>query len=270
MKSGEYLPYEYGRCDREDNCGYYRYPETKPDHIHTRGGGVPDSIPRSVAIRTIKNGLALKNDFARGLMRVFSLDQVIQVLNKYGTGTAKGGKVIFFQYDLNGDIRTGKAMKYDPITLKRDKSSPPYFVHKSIKPDYNLRQTFFGMHLAKKRDPDNTLIMIVESEKTAILCDLMKTNPDEIYMATGGSNNLKDEPLNILSKFHIILIPDIGKAQKWSSKVEIRKRVKIWKFEKDEFDLTYPDKLYQPGNDVGDFLLESRRLVQVASDLNTK
>ena len=118
------------------HCGEsFKSSEARQPGSPSHRAGVPDVIPRSNAIRKIKDGRFLKNDFARGLMRLFDLDEVSRVLNKYGVGSSWEENVIFYQHDINGDIRTGKEIKYDPVTLKRDRFFPPFLIHKKIKSD---------------------------------------------------------------------------------------------------------------------------------------
>lgn len=240
---GQYIASEYGRCDRQESCGYVKFPAQPRKQEEDF-----DIIKGSEARKTIQ--YVPDTDFYKGLCRRFDKKKVDEVFIKYGIGGMADGRVIFFQYDVSSNIRTGKIMAYDELTLKRKDRWE--WVHK--KP-YNLSQVFFGLHLLMRQDPEFARIRIVESEKTAILCDLIKTDWSEIYLATGGRemiNNSRFQPLMAFKD--IILIPDIGCSEYWAKKVP--GRVKIWQFEKDEdWQARYPADLLVEGNDIGDIIL---------------
>lgn len=246
-ETGQYIASEYGRCDRQDACQYSKYPSQpkKQDDEF-------DIIKGSEARKTIEH--AKRTDFYKGLCKLFDEDKVDSVFTKYGIGGMPDGRVIFYQYDLYNNIRTGKVMDYDPDTLKkRDRWA---WMHKR---PYRLEQVFFGLHLIRKQDPDFAKIRIVESEKTAVLCEIVKTDWTEIYLASGGRemiNNNRFQP--ILAFKDIIMIPDVGCAEHWASKVP--GRVHIWQFEKDE-DIKghYPEELLSKGNDIGDVIIYERK-----------
>jgi len=246
---GVYIASEYGRCDRQESCGYVKYP-AQPKKQESDFDIIKGSEARP------SGEFVQETDFVKGLNKLFDPGKVASVLEKYGIGGTKDGKVIFWQYDLNFNIRTGKIMSYDPETLKRgDRWSWAHCSHK----DFKLEQVFFGLHLIRKQDPDFARIRIVESEKTAILCELIKTDWTEIYLATGGRemiNMKRFQPLMAMKD--IILIPDIGCAEYWAKKVP--GRVQIWQFEKDEDIINkYPADLLIEGNDIGDVIIYDRK-----------
>lgn len=244
-QTNQLIPSEYGRCDRVDSCGYMKYP-SQPKKF---GDGF-DIIKGSEARKSSEH--RNNTDFIKGLNKRFNPEKVSEVAEKYGLGGTKDGRIIFWQIDIHGNIRTGKIMSYDSETLKREDRWA--WAHK--KP-FNLEQVFFGMHLIKGMDPEFAKIRIVESEKTAILCELIKTDWNEIYLATGGREMINMKRFQPLMAFKdIILIPDIGCAEYWANKVP--GRVKLWQFEKDEdWKEKYPEEVFQAGNDIGDLILNN-------------
>lgn len=242
---GGYIGSEYGRCDRQESCGYVKYP-SQPKRFTDDFDIIPGSEARP------SGELVQGTDFVSGLNKIFDPGKVAEVIEKYGLGGTKDGRVIFWQIDTNFNIRTGKIMTYDPNTLKRGDRWE--WIHNKRK-GFRLEQVFFGLHLIRKQDPGFVKIRIVESEKTAILCDLIKTDWAEIYLASGGREMIsmkRFQPLMAMKE--IILIPDIGCGQYWSRKVP--GRVKIWEFEKDEeWIQRYPAEIFQEGNDIGDLIL---------------
>jgi hypothetical protein len=148
----------------------------------------------------------------------------------YFVGTYDG-LTCFWQIDRQGKIRTGKLMSYDAATGKRQTIRTIKFakgeirdikidwIHKKIKrekdaPEFNLRQVFFGEHLAAKY-PEKR-IAIVEAEKTAIIASIYF--PELVWLAAGSFNNLSLAKLLRFSGRQVILYPDANKTafDRWS------------------------------------------------------
>jgi hypothetical protein len=92
------------------------------------------------------------NPLYRYISTVFGKEETERLFALYKVGTSKkwGGSTIFWQIDVNGNVRTGKIMKYDDKTGHRIKEphSLVTWVHSELKlPDFTLRQCFFGEHL---------------------------------------------------------------------------------------------------------------------------
>lgn len=78
----------------------------------------PDYIPH----KYLKRSLSLDSNFVRFLREHFSDLQIAEAVNNYLLGATIKKEVIFWQIDINGKIRTGKIMKYNPQTGHRLKS----------------------------------------------------------------------------------------------------------------------------------------------------
>jgi len=93
------------------------------------------------------------------------------LIAKFHIGTSRRwqGATIFWQLDLQGRLRTGKIMLYDPESGKRVKK--PYnhiiWVHKQLK-QAHFEQCLFGLHQLREM-PKHKPIRLVESKKTAII-----------------------------------------------------------------------------------------------------
>lgn len=105
----------------------------------------------------------------------------------------------------------------------------------------------------------NKPIAIVESEKTAIICDICM--PDYIWLATGGKNGCKwttEEVYQVLKDANqpITLFPDLNATEDWAEKAEILLAagldVSIYDLEEQE-GITEEDKA--KGLDIGDYLI---------------
>ena len=98
-------------------------------------------------------------------MQRFSGSRLFEMY-RIGTSSKWGGATVFWQTDINGQVRTGKVMCYNAETGHRVKE-PQAFVswaHSELKlQDFHLKQCLFGEHLLKN---SSSPVMLVESEKT--------------------------------------------------------------------------------------------------------
>lgn len=231
--TGEYIADNVGRCNRESNCGYHYTPKqyladngisfdtpktyTKKKAVNVKP--LPASYtPKETLLATLKGYRG--NSFTRFLYSRFGVKAANEVIGKYFIGSSNHwqGSTIFWQIDINGKIRAGKIMLYNPDTGKRVKE--PYnhitWAHKVLNtPDYNLSQCMFGEHLL--RDNRKT-VAIVESEKTAIIGSVYM--PDYIWMAVGSLSNLNAERCRVLAGRKVFLYPDLNGFEKWSEKAK--------------------------------------------------
>ncbi|MBD3864658.1 toprim domain-containing protein [Olleya marilimosa] len=94
----------------------------------------------------------------------------------------------------------------------------------------------FGEHLLDVIENKEKAVMLVESEKTAIVCAMHY--PEYIWLAYGGITALTNEKIQVLIGRKVILIPDMSEkavaimTKKISEFEERQIDVKIW-------DLTY-------------------------------
>lgn len=242
-----------GRCNREIKCGYHYTPKqyftdnpelnnhkcksfSSPSHLvglvptNREGFRVRSLSPLSsrrgvggeVPFHYLKNSLSPRSNFVSFLQKHFSEEQINTVFEKYLLGATKNKEVIFWQIDIKGKVRTGKIMQYNPETGKRIKHQRGAinWVHNKLKQkkqlpdDFNLQQCFFGEHLISN-NPDS-LIAIVESEKTAVIATIML--PEYTWLAAGSLNGLSLEKCRVLANRKVILYPDQGAFEKWSEK----------------------------------------------------
>lgn len=199
----QYLPNEYGRCDREINCGAFNKPPKRNE------AGVQTRIQDQIAFKSI--GYYDKNNLVKFLAELFGIEQAVDTCTMYNIGTAKyfPGACIFWQTDYNDKFRSGKVVGYrqDGHRIKGQNN----WVHSlmNINP-FELQQCLFGEHLLK-HDQDKP-VAIFESEKTALIYEL--ANPDTyICLAACGSNGLGGRSLNYDKVRHlrdrsVTLFPD--------------------------------------------------------------
>lgn len=124
----------------------------------------------------------------------------------------------FWQIDINGSVRTGKIMCYNPENGHRIKE-PQAFVSWALSelhlPDFHLKQCLFGEHLLK--GSSSSPVMLVESEKTAIIMSHFIS--DYIWLATSGKNGcFNREAMLALQGRDVTLIPDLSASEQWKAK----------------------------------------------------
>ena len=267
------FPDNVGRCDHEQCCGYHYSPsdyfKDNPDancnddwRYKTpikecrKKKPLPTFIDSKLVEQTL-HGYSV-NPLYRYISTVFGKEETERLFALYKVGTSKkwGGSTIFWQIDVNGNVRTGKIMKYDDKTGHRIKNphSLMTWVHPELKlPDFTLRQCFFGEHLLTDKTTTKT-VAIVESEKTAIIATHFMS--DFVWLATGGMNGcFNKDAVEVLSGREVVLVPDLGATDKWKSKLpflqSICKQVLVSNILED--NATNEQKTN--GLDIADFLL---------------
>lgn len=264
---GNYVAEHVGRCDNQIKCCYHYKPRQyfKDNDIHNFQPVTLQKCNTSSPIKTsyvpeesFKKSLSNynKNNFIQFLNSKFDNEQVKQALVKYHIGTSKHwrGATVFWQIDLEGKIRTGKVMLYDPKTGKRVKKPHNHisWAHSILKLEhFNLKQCLFGEHLLQQ---SNKPVCVVESEKTAVVASLYL--PDYIWLATGGLQYLNLRLFQNLKNRQVILYPDLGAYELWEKKMEPLLKAK--------FDISISSLLEEraskeeidKGYDIADYLID--------------
>lgn len=150
-----------------------------------------------------------------------------QLIKRYHIGTHGHwpGATVFWQYDKDNWVRTGKIMLYDAETGKRVKEPFNHitWAHTVIakqlqdqgQPEYfELKQCLFGEHLLAAEP--NKPVAIVESEKTAIIASAIL--PQFIWLACGSLQGLNEAKCSVLKGRSVMLFPDVNAYDKWRLK----------------------------------------------------
>ena len=235
-----------GRCDHESSCAYHKtpaeyfreHPEARPreedwrqapDWLkHDRPRGVPgtrhairpDSLPDEIVAKTLRN--APKSTLIRFLETIFDAATVERLRADYRLGVTKDRSVIFYQIDIQGRVRTGKIIQYNPTDGHRVKNVgvPVDWAHARLKKSgvlpesWTVTQCLFGEHLLPQR-PD-AIVCLVESEKTALIGSGFC--PQYIWLATGGKTQLGPK-LSVLQGRKVLVFPDIDATVEWREKL---------------------------------------------------
>ena len=221
-ETGELLSSEFGRCDRESNCGFFKRPKTNLTSDFQYQYEPPKPISYHHYDRVTESGINYKNNnFVLFITNLFGKESAQKAVKKYLIGTSKywKGATVFWQIDDNQKVRHGKIMLYNSDNGKRKKDEVGKAFISSVRcilklKDFNLKQCLFGLHLVN--EIDTKIIGLVESEKTAIMLSMFK--PDYTWLATGSKGGLKYEFLKPIRDYKIICFPDKSEYNDWSFK----------------------------------------------------
>ena len=266
-ETGEYLADNVGICNRVNNCGYHYTPKdyfqdnktfAVPNTVtrkkikpHPTDPDLPRFIPQAVFQKTLTS--YKQNNFITYLKSIFDDETIFHLINIYKIGTSKhfnGGTTIFWQIDTRGRIRTGKLIKYDPLTGKRIKKPFPAttWAHSLLyKEGYHLSQCLFGEHLLA--EVPGAPVAIVESEKTAVIAQAKL--PGYIWLATGSLTEFKPAKLNVLRNRKVVAFPDLGGCEKWQKTASALDFPIIIS---DYLEKNATEKQRKQGLDIADFL----------------
>lgn len=231
--TGEFLS-NFGRCDREVNCGYCNYPLSNSfisqNNIASRQNENLKSSFHEVS--SLRDSLFAENNFQRFLKGLFGEFYSQVICNNYLIGTSVDfyNGTVFWQIDDKLRIRAGKIICYDEIGRRSNNIN---WIHSLLKrqkliTEYNLEQCLFGLHLSIR--DSNSTVAIVESEKTA--CIMSVIYPQFLWMACGSKAEFKAQKLQPIKHRKIIAYPDCevqkgGKTtfEEWDQKAKLMNQV---------------------------------------------
>ena len=268
VTTGDYLGDSFGRCDRIEKCGYFRAPTGKdinnsPILINPKEAIEAYQLEENAEVSLVDSSnvvssMTLMDNLSQFLFNNFDRAKVTETLLKYKLGESDRwkGSTIFWQIDQNLDVRTGKIILYDVETGKRVKKPRPHiswyhvpekFLMDDSYPDFSLKQCIFGEHLVNN---ETTEVHVVESEKTALLCNIID---GKVWLAVGGLEMINEERLLPFKHCKITFYPDKGAkaVDKWKKKLAPIGET---------FDIkinTFLEKTtLEDGSDIGDLIIE--------------
>ena len=180
------------------------------------------TIPEWVVEGSINRGV--RADHLVWIINTYGIVEAERIASLYGIGATKEGASVFWQRDIEGRVRTGKIMAYDPISGHRKKEAGSInWVHSimqqrgQLPEDWQLTQCLYGEHLLPLH-PD-AVVGIVEAYKTAHVGAIL--HPDMVWLATDSLSGLTAERLAALKGRRVILYPDEGRGYtEWQRKIE--------------------------------------------------
>ncbi|PQJ82790.1 DUF6371 domain-containing protein [Polaribacter glomeratus] len=174
----------------------------------------------------------------------------------YKLGTSKDRGAVFWSINKKNKVQKGKVSYYDKNGKRTDNFKVPY-----LKKD-GYYSCLFGEHLLGLPEYKSKPIILVESEKTAVISSIIL--PKYTWLSYAGINGLTNLKLEALRGLSIIVVPDISsnavsimqKKEKYFLELDIN--AKIWDMTNGKTD----EELKQEGLyncDLEDFF---RRFIQ--------
>jgi hypothetical protein len=258
METGELLPAEFGRCNRESNCRHHASPYT-PDPggesyahraaLNNAAGAVPcapathkltDPPPVLIPAELYRASLGRyeRNNLAYLLRGHFGAGVAAELLARFRVGTSAHwpGACVFWLLDERGQVRGGQVVLFDETghTVKSPRRRTTW-AHTALA--YRLREagqaqpawlSAYEKQPAKSSclfglpqldtAPTGQPVAIVESAKTAILCTPYL--PAFVWLATMGQSYLTAERLAPIKGRRVVLFPDAGSFANWQARAE--------------------------------------------------
>lgn len=282
----QYLPSEFGRCDRESNCKYHLNPlkvgyKTSKALERQEYKQQPMSQPRPLYFipESILNATQKqydKNSFIQNLLKISSVGDVEKIISLYRLGTlAKGsraGAVTFPFIDASGNIRAIQAKQFnnENHTISTDWVHSILFRHyteiQKVIPDWLNEyikneikvSCLFGSHLLN-RYPLNP-VGLVEAPKTAVIASLyygLPSHPENLlWLAVYNKSSLTFEKVNALKGRKVFVFPDLGSFGEWSQKTDnlVKLMPQTQFFISDLLEKNASEKDKNDGLDLADYL----------------
>ena len=252
------FPDNVGKCDHENSCGYHYTPK---EYFKDN----PDILMNRITPAQDTNSFCYKPHYRK----IISMEETTRLFRLYNIGTSVkwGGSAVFWQVDIEGHVRAGKIMCYNPENGHRVKEPQAYvsWAHSELKlPDFHLKQCLFGEHLLK--GSSETPVMLVESEKTAVI--MSHFIPDYIWLATGGKNGcFNREAMQVLEGRDVVLIPDLGAIEQWKEKSSLLSSICRKVTVSDVLERTASEEQRSQGLDIADFFLFSPTKRQILQQM---
>jgi len=211
---------------------------------------IPESIVEEFFLNTPENNLLLYLKSKYGIAKVQDAKEV------YALGTTTDGGIVFWTINVNLEVQKCKIVFYNQNGKRNNQFKVPY------KNQDGYLGCLFGEHLLSYEYYKTSTIILVESEKTAIVGYILM--PKYAWLAYGGCNGLTTEKTSVLKGFRVLLIPDLSEnAVSIATKkiIELRQNginIKLWDMTEGKSD----EELKQEGiynNDLEDYF---RKLVK--------
>jgi len=225
----EYLPEEYGRCDRQDHCGYFLHPFEDMEQAHSaerksskdyKRHEPPKAVINPVDKAIVKATLTGydSNVLVQYLIGLFGATEAMRLVFLFYVGTTKGGGTAFWQIDERLRPRTAQRIFYGANGKRLKPGGGEPFEKTQPKRLFTIEEGYstclFGLHQLWDA-PADALIALVESEKTAVIASgylpFWQGRP-VVWMASSGSEGLVRDKIEPLRGREVVLCPDFSFA----------------------------------------------------------
>lgn len=227
------------RCQWKGRVGEARSEERyveQPVNIKPRPFFDPDIVRRSQQAYD-RNGLLI------WLTGRIGADAAHAHAAAWHIGTTRAGETIFWHLDKRGRYRAGKRMAYDPATAKKQSVS---FI-----PLDGQQVPLYGEWLL---DSYGLSVMLVESEKSALLGSLLPELKGYRILATGGASGLTADKAAALTRQCVFILPDAddaGISAYVSEDGEETERLAVLRQFASSVEVLSPEDIFGPGLPAG-------------------
>lgn len=303
IETKEYLPEQYGKCDRLINCGYdcnpykdgynksqmanngnnrqsknaYKTP-IKPieNQVETQKANTP--IPENILLHTLKD--YDNNSFIQYLCTNFGTDAVVKQLETYYVGTVKDYTSFPF-IDSTGVCRAISLIQYDANCKRNKNEIQARNIHTFLQAEFKKRtqappdwltkylqnESFytcmFGEHLINQAENKYKPIAVVEAPKTAFIASIVY--PMYVWFAPGALAYLTDARIKAIQNREVYLFPDTSTDGT---------AFNLWNKKAKQYNFTCIDLLEQMatdtekkvGYDLADYILECKDVFNITTD----
>lgn len=145
-----------------------------------------------------------ENNLLQYLFKVYDKTKVEDAKETYLIGTSKDGGTVFWNVNSDLKVQKAKISFYNKNGKRTNKFVVPY------KNEDGYFACLFGEHLIYDKIKGKKTIILVESEKTAVVGYI--NLPEYIWVAYGGSNGLTQNKLLPLIGHPVLVIPDMSES----------------------------------------------------------
>ncbi|WP_458627768.1 DUF6371 domain-containing protein [Winogradskyella sp. PC D3.3] len=143
-----------------------------------------------------------ENNLLKYLRNKYGNAKTDLVKKMYYIGTTKDLGTVFWNINRDTKAQKAKVSYYKPNGKRTKYFKVPY------KNQNGYYSCLFGEHLLDIAENKDKAVMLVESEKTAIVCAMHLT--EYVWLAYGGITALTIDKMQVLAKRKVILIPDMS------------------------------------------------------------
>lgn len=143
-----------------------------------------------------------ENNLLQYLRKTYGDQKTEDAKQTYALGTSRDNGVLFWSINSNLKVQKVKIAYYDPNGKRTNKFKVPY------KNEQGYFNCLFGEHLVYDGIKSKKIIVLTESEKTAIVGYILF--PHYVWVAYGGINGLTNDKLKPLIGHNVLIIPDMS------------------------------------------------------------
>ncbi|MFD0976813.1 DUF6371 domain-containing protein [Salinimicrobium gaetbulicola] len=205
-------------------------------------------IPESLIWKYYK--VTPENNLLQYLRKNYPEQDVDRVKEEYALGSTKDKGVVFWLINEDLQVQKNKICYYFENGKRTNRFKAPY------KNEDGYYACLFGAHLLGSIKRGEDLVILVESEKTAVVGAILL--PQYTWISYGGLNGLTNDKINCLEGHRALLVPDISEqaVSVAYSKLPLLRQIgvnaKIWDMTNDRTDSELKkERVYN--NDLEDY-----------------